>query len=135
MENSSLGSSDSIRIRSETINEFYWSNSSVFGASVFKQADSAFLTFLSNLGIFGLLTLIVPYGAALFFFIRQKFYLNPFNTSTHIFVVSMGFFFISGLVHYQISNFPTNLVISMLFLCSFKEVLLGKGCKENRVNL
>ncbi len=130
METSSLESSDSIRVRSEAITEFYSSNSGVFGSSVFKQADSAFMTFLSNFGIFGFLTLILPYGAALFFFISQKHYLNPFNTPTHIFVVTMGIFFISGLLHYQISNFPTNLIISTLFLCSFKEVLLGKGCKK-----
>lgn len=124
--------SDSVQIRLQSWREFFKFKFELLGSTNFKQYDSAFLTYKLNFGVLGVSFLFIPYFAALFFLRKKRFYWGLSNAALHVFVIAFAIFFVSGLVHYQITHFPTNLIISVLFLWSFKELLREEHLNENR---
>lgn len=122
-QSDSLLMSDSVQIRLHALSLFSLDNV-LFGSSGFRQYDSAFLTFAQNFGITGLMFMIFPYGFALFVLRQHRWDWGLTNFPLHICLSSIGLFFVSGLVHFQVSHFPSNFVMSLLFSFSLKELLM-----------
>jgi len=117
--------SDSIAFRMRTLGSFSFS----WGGSAtdYRQLDSALLTFAYNFGLAGALFSLYP--CFLLLFLRKANW-HSGNLAVHALIVTGALMFTSSLVHYQISNFPSNVFLHLLFAFSLKEVLAQAKSSE-----
>jgi len=113
---SGIMSSDSIAIRMRDLGSFSWGAS----ATDYRQFDSALLTFAYNFGLAGALFSLYP--CFLLLFLRKANW-HSSNLAVHALIVTAALMFTSSLVHYQVSHFPSNVFLYLLFAFSLKEVL------------
>lgn len=122
-QDASLVDSDSVRVRWGALKLLKITG---FGAGgPFVQMDSAILTFLQNFGVAGFLFAIYPAIISGFFLARIRFRLIGLDWSQHTFFLVAGLITLSGMVHYQVSHFPSNIILYLL-LCFFLREFLDR---------
>lgn len=108
-EHSGIADSDSIRIR---VGDLRALKISAFGAAgTFRQLDSATFSFAENFGIPGMLFALYPAIIAMCALVKARMNLRNCSAETHLLMVVAALITLSGLIHYQISHFPSNAIL------------------------
>lgn len=121
-EDASLVDSDSVRVRWGAIQML---KITAFGAGgPFVQMDSAILTFLQNFGVIGFFFSVYPAIIAVLFLMKIRFRLFGLEWYQHAFFLVSGLITASGMVHYQVSHFPSNIILYLTLAFFLRDFLV-----------